>query len=200
MGDKKDADAAYEFRVWGKKKDAVKKLVKIADDEISERLDDWYLLEDDPSKNIKIRNGRLKIKRLQGQKKGFEHWTARWYRSADEAPARYGLLLANVFRLSAGQDDFGSVLEQAAAETNKELKESSRWRPLLVTKHRRRFTVGSTVAEATEVKIAGRSGRLKTLAIEGPNLADLVDLRATLKLTGLDNVALHMVLQPKSDL
>ena len=69
-------------------------------------------------------------------------------------------------------------------------------RPVFVTKHRRRFRFGSVRAEAAEVDVLGRPGLLRTLAIEGKDLDELVRLRSTLGLAHVPNVALHLAVDP----
>jgi len=66
----------YEFRVWGEHRSAHQRLSFLADAERQERLDDCYLLVGDRSWNAKIRENRLKIKRLVDVRMGFQRWSS----------------------------------------------------------------------------------------------------------------------------
>ncbi|MGI9611400.1 MAG: hypothetical protein ACR2QO_00710 [Acidimicrobiales bacterium] len=68
-------------------------------------------------------------------------------------------------------------------------------RAVFVTKERCRFRFGSIRAEVTEVDVIGQPGTLRTLAIEGKDLDDLIRLRSALGLAHLPNVALHLAVE-----
>ena len=68
-------------------------------------------------------------------------------------------------------------------------------RAVFVTKERCRFRFGSIRAEVTEVDVFGQPGVLRTLAIEGKDLDELVRLRSVLGLAHLPNVALHLAVE-----
>ena len=61
--------ARFEHRVWGKQRKARKLLAKLATEQTTERVNDCYLLSDDPAWNAKIRNNTLKIKQLVAERK-----------------------------------------------------------------------------------------------------------------------------------
>lgn len=150
---------SYEFRVWGERFDACRRLTMLGGDERQERLSDCYLLDGDPARNTKIRRRKLKVKHLVEEVQGFQWWSSAWHELAE-------------------------ALEEV--ETDDPL------RAVFVTKHRRRFRIGSMKAESTTVGIQGRPRSLQTLAIEGPDIQDLIRLRAMLGLTGVPNLALHL--------
>jgi hypothetical protein len=73
---------------------------------------------------------------------------------------------------------------------------AGRWRALPVRKNRRRFRIGSIKAEVTAVRVDGEPDRLATMAIEGPNLPELVELRDHVGLGDAPNLALHLAVDP----
>ena len=81
--------ARFEHRVWGKHRKARKLLTKLATEQMTERVNDCYLLVDDPAWNAKIRNNTLKIKQLVAERKGFERWTSDRHRTADSVPSPF---------------------------------------------------------------------------------------------------------------
>lgn len=184
--------ARYEFRVWGDRKDVYRRLAEMADTDRRERLEDCYLLVHDQACNAKIRRNRLKVKRLIGQRAGFERWSSSWCRDVQEAPAPFDELA----------EGLGPPVLPRAAEVHqledvaREIGPDHGIVPVFVTKQRRRFRFGTIKAEAATVEIEGHPGRFKTLAIEGPNLADLVTVRSSLGLNDVPNLALHLAVDP----
>ncbi len=180
------ADAArYEFRVWGNQEEVWRQLADMAAAEPKQRLADCYLIGDDPSLNTKIRRSRLKVKHLREERLGFQRWSTSWHRLAEEAKEE--LLMAG----AAPGDPLSEDYEQMLTDTIDDLEWSGDVRPVLVTKHRRRFRVGSVRAESTTVMVDGMSKLLRTIAIEGYDLHDLIHLRAVLGLEHVPNLPLH---------
>lgn len=189
---RRPAKGRYEFRVWGDRKDVYQRLSDLADSDRRERLEDLYLIVDDESCNAKIRENRLKIKRLVGQRAGFDRWSSSWCPDMRNAPEPLEELAELLSPPGApGRSDV-AFLDDAL----RELGPDHGIVPVFVTKRRRRFRFGTIKAEASTVEIDGRPGRFKTLAIEGPNLADLVTLRTSLGLNDVPNLALHLAVDP----
>ena len=69
-------------------------------------------------------------------------------------------------------------------------------RAVPVTKRRTRYRIGSIRAEVTEVTIERTGEVLRTLAIEGDDLDELVALRDRLGLGESANVAVHLAIDP----
>lgn len=180
-------DPRYEFRVWGEQPDARKLLSDLAGTVRKERLSDCYLLNGDPSHNAKIRHSRLKLKHLEEERLGFQRWSTAWHRVPKDVPEPFDKLLGDISRAELRSDDIQHVLAEAADG----LDAQDALRAVFVTKRRRLFKIGSMRAEATTVKIDGRPGSLSTVAIEGPDLHELIRLRETLGLAHAPNLALH---------
>jgi hypothetical protein len=70
--------------------------------------------------------------------------------------------------------------------------------PVFVTKHRSRFRFGSIRAESTNVDVHGQPGLLRTVAIVGKDLDELIQLRSSLGFMHLPNVALHHAVDPSA--
>ena len=182
-----EPDPRYEFRVWGEQNDARKLLSDLAGNGRKERLNDCYLLNGDPSHNAKIRHSRLKLKHLEEERLGFQRWSTAWHRVPKDVPEPFDKLLADISRAELRSDDIQHILAEAADGLDGEYTV----RAVFVTKRRRLFKIGSMKAEATTVKIEGRPGSLSTVAIEGPDLHELIRLRQTLGLAHAPNLAVH---------
>ena len=188
------AGARFEYRVWGAHLEARKLLAKLADEQLSEQVDDCYLLVDDSSWNAKIRDNTLRIKQLVAERKGFEQWTSDRHHSADTVPAPFDLIFERLGldRPQRGEE-FDLPTEIAA------LGSDSGVRPVFVTKQRRRYRVGGLRAESTDVTIHEIGETLHTLLIEGDDLEELAGLRKRLGLRGVENVAVHNALDFEID-
>jgi hypothetical protein len=174
----------YEFRVWGDRSEVGDRLSSVADSERQESLKDWYLLVGDRARSLKVRRSRLKVKRLVEERFGFQRWSSDWYslkvRESADLVLDPGQAAADGLEAMTGDGhDLATTL-----------------RPVLVTKHRKRFRCGSVRAEMADLEIDGRTGRLCTVAIEGRNLVDLIHLRSTLGIDLVPNVAVPWVLDP----
>lgn len=192
-----DADitrARYEYRVWGQHREARKMLDRLGSNRSDERIEDCYLLVDDSTWNAKVRDNRLKVKQLVAEDKGFERWTADRPRSADAAPSPFDELFDRL-RLDRPQRGKAYDLYEAVSE----LGSDSGTRAVFVVKHRRRYTIGRLRAEVTDVEIVETSEVLRTLAIEGDDLTELVALRKKLGLRREPNVAVHEAIGPTLD-
>jgi hypothetical protein len=189
-GDKKKQDQTrYEFRVWGDHPKACRKLARLADEESSEEFEDCYLLGNDPKWNAKVRDDKLKVKRLVDRERGFDRWDSNWHRRADTVPSPFD----EVFdELSLDRPQRGKRYSLLRAVS--ELDEDSATRAVFVTKSRTRYRIGSVRAEVTQIDVHDTSEELRTLAIEGNNLNKLVALRRELGLKGHTNVAMHVAL------
>jgi hypothetical protein len=181
--------ARFEYRVWGAHHRARKLLVKLADEQSSERVEDCYLLVADPAMNAKIRGNTLKIKQLVAERKGFEQWTSDRHHCAETAPLPFDTVFQRLglARPLAGEE-FDLHAEIAA------LGPDAGVRPVFVTKDRRRFRIGDLRAESTDIRIDETGETLHTLSIEGDDLAELAALRKRLGLRGAENVSVHNVL------
>lgn len=94
--DSDQIDGRYEFRVWGRYREARKLLAQLAVESTSEEVEDCYLLIDDPSWNAKLRGDSVKIKQLVAARKGFEHWISERRQRTDSAPSPFDDLLEDV--------------------------------------------------------------------------------------------------------
>lgn len=186
--------ARFEHRVWGKHRKARKLLAGLATEQTTEKVNDCYLLVDDPTWNAKIRDNTLKIKQLVAEHKGFEQWTSDRHRSADSAPTPFDEIFEQL-RLDRPQrgksydlrDEIGGLDTDAGV------------RAVFVTKQRRRYRVGFLRAEATDIRIRETGEVLYTLSIEGDDLDELTALRDRLGLRDEDNVAVHNALDLETD-
>jgi hypothetical protein len=164
-------------------------LAEMATEESSQEIDDCYFLVDDPAWNAKVRDNTLKIKQLVDEEKGFEVWTSNWVRAAKTAPAPFASLFddLNLDRHARGKS---YDISRAVAE----LDPKSEATAVFVTKLRRRYRIGSIRAEVTDITIESSGEVLRTLAIEGDDLDDLVALRKKLGLRGSENIAVHVAI------
>ncbi|MGI9598512.1 MAG: hypothetical protein ACR2QK_20265 [Acidimicrobiales bacterium] len=186
------AEPRYEFRVWGAKKRVSKQLSNLASGERKQHLEDWYLLDGDPTCNTKIRDCGLKVKRLEEERLGFQRWSTKWHHVPTEAPKPFDQVLQELNKSQLSSEDYEHVL----AEVFDEFDPGRELRAVFVTKRRRRFRFGSIRAEATSIEIEGRPGSLSTVAIEGPDLHDLIHLRSSLGLAHVPNLPLHLAVDP----
>lgn len=186
-------NSRFEFRVWGDSKTVRKRLSRLADVELREQLDDCYLLVSDPRCNAKIRENQLKVKRLIGERLGFQRWSSMRHRAAANAPEPFSKLVTDLTSARALDGDY----RRSVAKMVGRLERQHDVRPVFVTKDRRRFRFGSVRAEVAKVKVTGRPGRLSTIAIEGSDLLELVSLRNLLGLNDLPNLALHLAVDPQ---
>ena len=171
--------ARYEYRVWGKHREAAKKLAKLASSERHEEITDCYLLGSDDQWNAKIRSDRLKLKRLIEAKQGFERWDTNWHPTPDAAPQPFD----EAFReFTLAQD---VTAQSATSET----------RAVFVLKQRRIFTIREMQAEVTKLEVQDASIRLSTVAIQGDRVRDLRVLLHRLGLHDEPNVPIHIALQ-----
>ncbi len=182
-------DAHYEYRVWGEHRKARKLMSKLASDETRDRIEDCYLLVDDPSWNAKVRDNTLKIKQLVAEDKGFEQWVSGRHRSSDSVPSPFDTLFDEL-RLDRPQNGKPYDLSRAVQKLNPELGVKA----VFVTKKRRRFRIGSLRAEVTDIEIDETGELLRTLSIEGDDLDELVSLRKKLGLREQPNVAVHQAI------
>lgn len=178
----------YEFRVWGGWSDACRQLKRLAGDERRQRLSDCYLLGGDPARNTKIRHSKVKVKHLVEERQGFQRWSSVWHGLAEDAPRPFDRLLDEIHRSAPESDDY----QHSVTEAVEDVESDDPLQAVFVTKHRRRFLIGSMKAESTRVGLDGRSRSMHTLAIEGPDIQELIQLRAVLGLTGVPNLALHL--------
>ena len=183
-------DARFEFRVWGFHQALIERLASAADVDRTRQLTDCYLLTPDPALNVKIRQRRLKIKRLVEEQAGLQRWASTWHRNAAEAPKPFDGLFKELAQWSEGNRT-PNKLAKAINTTDLGLK------AVAVTKHRRRLRLGSIRVESAELMIADRPERLGTLAIEGRNVDDLLHLRSELGFSSARNVAIHLAINPE---
>jgi len=186
--------ARFEHRVWGQHRKARKLLAKLADEQMTEQVDDCYLLLDDPSWNAKIRDNTLKVKQLVAERKGFEQWTRDRHRTVDSTPSPFKAIFEQL-GLDRPQRGEEYDLDTAIAA----LDAHSGVRAVFVTKERRRYRIGDLRAEVTDIEIRGTGEVLHTLSIEGDDIDELSALRKRLGLRGEDNIAFHHALEHDFD-
>ncbi len=179
----------FEYRVWGRHAKAQRRLAKLADHETQERINDCYLLTDDSTWNAKVRDNRLKLKRLVAERKGFERWVSGNYYASDEAPAPFDEL-CDELDLERVRSKGSYNLTAAIDGLDPELG----IRAVFVTKRRRRYRIGPLRAEVTDIVIKETQESLTTLAIEGENLGELIALRKELGLKSEPNVPVHQAI------
>jgi len=186
--------ARFEHRVWGQHRKARKLLAKLADEQMTEQVDDCYLLVDDPSWNAKIRDNTLKIKQLVAERKGFEQWTRDCHRTVDSTPSPFDAIFEQLGldRPQRGEE-YDLDTEIAALDA------LSGVRAVFVTKERRRYRIGDLRAEVTDIEIRDTGEVLHTLSIEGDDIDELSALRKRLGLRGEDNIAVHHALEHDLD-
>lgn len=180
----------YEFRVWGSHRKARKTLARLASETRTERVRDCYLIVDDPSWNAKVRDNTLKIKQLVAEDKGFERWSSDKHRSAKSAPSPFDDLFEEL-RLDRPQRGKPYDLRKAV----KRLGPESGVRAVFVTKRRKRYRIGSLRGEVTDITIRDTGEVLRTLAVEGDNLEELVALRKKLGVRDEPNIAVHQAIE-----
>lgn len=184
-GDDEQIDGRYEYRVWGEYRKARKLLASLADTESTEEIDDCYFLTDDPTWNAKVRDRRMKLKQLVAEERGFEVWTSNWHRASKTAPDPFGDLFDDL-RLGRSKFDLVKAVKKLDSDDVNET--------VFVTKKRRRFRIGGIRAEVTDVTIDATGEVLRTLAIEGDDLDELVALRKKLGLAKEENVPMHVAI------
>lgn len=182
--------AKYEYRVWGSHRKARKLMAKLASKETRERVEDCYLLVDDPSWNAKVRDNTLKIKHLVAEDKGFDRWVSGRHRSSDSAPSPFDDLFDDL-NLDRPQRGKSYDLSRAVSK----LDPDTGVRAVFVTKKRRRYQIGGLKAEATDIEIEETGQELRTLSIEGDDLDELVALRKKLGLKQEPNLAVHEAIE-----
>jgi len=184
-----DVKSRYEYRVWGEHRKARKKLAGLASEVTKQDYEDCYLIGDDPDWNAKIRDDELKVKQLVGEKKGFEQWTSAWHETSESAPKPFDDLF-NELRLDRPQRGKSFNLLKAVAKLDPDTGVSA----VFVTKHRRRYKIGTIKAEVTDVEIHGSKEVMRTLSIEGNDLDELVALRKELGLRDEPNLPMHVAI------
>ena len=187
-------NARYEYRVWGKYRKACRKLATMASEVSCEVVEDCYLLGDDQDWNAKVRDSTLKLKQRVSHKRGFEQWSSNWHKEADSTPSPFDEVFEDL-SLDRPQQGKRYDLNRAVAE----MDDDSGTRALFVTKHRRRYRIGSMKAEVTKIDVHGSENRLHTVAIQGDNVKELVALLRKVGLHGLPNVAMHVALEDEEN-
>ena len=187
MTDSTDRDdagvtARYEYRVWGEH--------PMATEQTRQDIEDCYLLGDNPELNAKVRNNEMKVKKLLGEKRGFERWTTEWLESSKDAPRPLDDLFDEL-HLDRPQRGKSYDLARAVAQ----LDNDSETRAVFVTKRRRRYRIGKIRAEVTDVEIHDSGEILRTLSIEGNDLDELVALRKELGLKDEPNLPMHVAIE-----
>ncbi len=169
-------------------------MAKMASDKSIDEFRDCYFLTDDATFNAKVRDNTLKIKELVAEKKGFERWASGRYQASDDVPTPFDVLFDEL-KLERPQNGKKYDLEKAIDKLDPKLGVRS----IFVTKTRRRYQIGSVLAEVTDIEIDDSGDVLRTLAIEGDDLEELVSLRKKLGLRDEENVAMHQVVDEQHD-
>ena len=178
----------YEFRAWTDGAHGLELLESWAQSSTTERFHDCYLIGEDPTYNVKVRDGELKLKHLIDERRGFQLWNR--LRKRD-----FTLVATPLESVIDSLEDIDDEDHRAIADRlNSVLKSDDTMLAVPVSKKRRLFRSGLIRGEVTEVKIAAgkRPSRLTTVAIEGPNLRPLVALRASLGLADEPNRPYHV--------
>lgn len=183
----------YEYRVWGKQRGARKTLKRLSTRESTERVDDCYLIHDEPGWNAKVRDDTLKLKQLMREDAGFERWASQRHESAGALPSPFDEVFEQL-RLDRPQRGKSYDLRRAVPNIDPD----SGVRAVFVTKRRETYRIGDLRAELTDITLCESGDVLHTLAIEGSDLDDLVALRKQLGLRDEPNVAVHEVIEAES--
>lgn len=186
--DEPKRNARYEFRVWGQHKRARKLLAELAESSVEETIEDCYFLLDEMDVNAKVRSDTFKIKELVGRAKGFERWVSRRHQSLETVPEPFREILEDLRLDHAGRKSYDLARQVEALDPEHPAT------PVLVTKRRIRYQVGSSRAEVTDIVIDATGDVLHTLAIEGDDLDELTALRKRLRLKGESNMAVHVAI------
>lgn len=189
-----DRSTRYEYRVWGEHRKARKMIAKLASDASTEKIRDCYLITDDASFNAKVRDNTLKVKELVAEDKGFERWASGRYRSADSTPSPFDVLFEE---LHLDRPQRGKKYDLVGAIEN--LDADLGVRAVFVTKKRQRYRIGTLRAEVTDIDVDDSDEVVRTLAIEGDDLSELVSLRKKLGLRDEENVAMHQFIDDTQD-
>ncbi len=186
-------NARFEYRVWGKHAKARRILRQMASQESEEYVEDCYLLVDDPTWNAKVRGNGLKVKQLIDEDLGFERWVARKQRVPDAASPFDGLFddLDLELLRSAGAKELAAAIDDLDPDLGV--------RAVLVVKHRVRYRIGALRAEVADIEVEETSEVLRTLAIEGDDLGELVALRKKLGLRKEPNTPVHQAIDDSID-
>lgn len=183
-------EAKYEFRVWGKHRKALRVLNRLGTLESNERFEDCYLLGSDPEWNAKVRGSKFKLKRLIDQRRGFDRWDSRWHETIKTVPSAFESTFED---LSLDRPQRGK--DYSIAKAVEGLDDNDDTWAVFVTKDRRRYRIGAARVEVVDIEVQDSSITLKSLAIEGDDLAELVKVRRQLGLKGEENVAVHVALE-----
>ena len=183
----------YEFRAWTDGAQVREHLESWAQSSATESVHDCYLLCDDPTYNVKVRDGRLKLKQLIGERKGFQLWGRIRKDDFTTIASPFYAVMKSLEGLMpedhrAVADRLNSALQDSSVSTNAAIL------AVPVTKKRRLFRLGLIKGEVTQVKVASgnRRSTLTTVAIEGPNIRPLIALRASLGLADEANRPYHL--------
>lgn len=187
-------NAKYEYRVWGKHKKARNLLDSIGTDKTVQTIEDCYFLGDDLDWNAKVRDSTLKVKRLVAEERGFEQWTSEWHHKSKTTPAPFDELFDDLHldRLNRGK-------KFSIKKAVKGLDDDHDARPVFVSKRRVRYRVGAIRAEFTDITVKDTGEELRSLAIVGNDLDELVALRKQLGIKRSDNVAVHVAIDSEID-
>lgn len=169
--------ARFEYRIWGRGADGVAEQIAERGQPSGEKTgsDTYLLVPGDPSIGIKIRSGRLQVKRRLEIRAGLERWTA---------------LLSEAFPVPASvfPPDFARLLgngDRAIPSAESLLREmrsrSAGARAVRVLKHRLFYDVEGCRTEFDRIQVSG-----STLHSVGLDDADAEKLHDTLRLLGAD--------------
>ena len=150
-----------------------------------------YLLDDNNTdqRNLKIRDGRLEIKRLVEHYQGLQCWqpAGQWSFPVSSATL-HELLGANVtlepysLSMTLSKDDLLGFIAHAATPLSR----------ANVFKRRFRFSLGSCMAEVDQLLVNGAA--IQSVAIESEDRHALLALRTALQLEDRENLAYPQVL------
>jgi len=185
------ASARLQWRVWGETAPVHRRLAAIGADSRTERRRDIYLLGTPPTHNAKVRGRRLEVNELLGVESGFQRWT----RAVLHALPGHHHELAPVLDTLAAVPADELVAERLGRRRLLAAAVRRGLQPVAVTKYRQRYALGAMRAECTELSIDGTGIELCCVAIEGPDLAELIVLRERLGLAGESNLAVPEALR-----
>lgn len=188
-------EARFEFRAFAQSFGIVTRKLRqaAACDSIEESRESYLVSSEPDSQNVKIRRGRLEIKRLVRTLEGLEQWEPA---GASDFPPDPAFLRENVFpalSVTCAAPDSKTELqpEKSGGGWNEWLDQVIRPHPGLaraaVFKRRFRFQLGECSAELDDVLVNGAA--IRSAAVESTDPREVLRVLEQLELSGYENVS-----------
>jgi len=179
--------ARFEFRSFGEHAiDAFQRLERNDhEDRRAYSADTYCLSKVTDSSNVKIRNGQLDVKRLVEVDSGLERWKPIFKASLPVADVLLRSIVLPSLRAGTCTLNHSKYDQEAIRREVVEPHARLMWLP--VRKRRWLFTLARCRAEFVELEAGG--ALLRSIAIEGPQSDEILDLRMRLGLSHFENVS-----------